>query len=208
MMWKIDRKMELKIGELDALLHIIYDKKIKKIKYWCSWGFEGEIFTRVPKDITDEELIKYFTSPYFQRWYKGAEEENKGQKEIWDERIKDCKPIEDRTEEELRTIIMKYVDEFSPLFTRPKRITIRPIFEVWGRCSKSKDKLTFNPVMKYLPEEVIEFIVYHEMIHTYCLNHNPPFQRRMEEKYPDWREWNKKLKLYWYKIRRERDIFF
>lgn len=208
-MWKIDRKMELKIGELDALLNIIYDEKLKKIKYWCSWGFDGEVFTRVPKDITDEELINYFTKPWFQKVYLEAmNDTSRGTTETWNEKIKVCKPLEDRTEEELRTIIMKYVDEFSPLFTRPKRITIRPLTDAWGKCSKSKDKLTFDPVMKYLPEEVIEFIVYHEMIHTYCLNHNPPFQRRMEEKYPDWREWNKKLKLYWYKIRRERDIFF
>ena len=208
-MWTIDRKLKIKIGEKDALLNIIYDKKLKKLKKYCSWGFEGEIFLRVPENMTDEELIRYFNIPIIRKWYYNAEEENKGSRKEHEEKIKDLKPLEDRSIEELRTIIEKYVDKFTPQFGRPKQIIIRNIFDVWANCNHGKDRLTFTPPMKYLPEDMIEFIVYHEMIHTYCLNHNPPFYREMAKRYPDWKEWDEKLWYYSYKIRREHDnIFF
>ena len=56
---------------------------------------------------------------------------------------------------------------------------------------------------------MVEHIVYNEMIHTYHLNHNPPFYREMKKKrYHDWKEWEGKLTFYNYKIRKETDMFF
>ncbi|MBQ6220913.1 MAG: M48 family metallopeptidase [Methanosphaera sp.] len=206
-MWTVDRKIYINIDGKKVLLKIINDKKIKKIKRVY---YFGDILARVPEGkYTDEYLERYFNMPYLKKWFNRLEKKFEGSKEVYERDAQEIGlELEDRTTEELRTIIEKYVDKFTPQFGRPKQIIIRPIFEVWGRCSSSKDKLSFNPVMKYLPENLIEFVVYHEMIHTYCLNHNPPFYREMAKRYPDWKDWDYNLDTYAYIITSKHDILF
>ena len=48
-----------------------------------------------------------------------------------------------------RNIVRQIVDKFTPQFGKPKQITIRPLFDVWAKCSRSKDKLTFSIQMIY-----------------------------------------------------------
>lgn len=206
-MWKVDRKIYINIDGKKVLLKIINDKKIKKIKRVY---YFGDILARVPEGkYTDEYLERYFNMPYLKKWFNRFENKLEGSREVYERDAQEIGlELEDRTVEELRTIIEKYVDKFTPQFGRPKQIIIRPIFEVWGKCSKSKDKLSFNPVMKYLPENLIEFVVYHEMIHTYCLNHNPPFYREMAKRYPDWKDWDYNLDTYAYIIISKHDILF
>ena len=109
--------------------------------------------------------------------------------------------LEPKTLDELKTIVEKYINKhtkLNPKLKKPKIVYYRELKNAWGICSKSKDKLTFHPLMKYFPEKYIEFVVYHELIHTYCLNHNPPFYNEMKKLYPDWRMWDHELHLLLY----------
>ncbi|RAP43663.1 MAG: hypothetical protein BZ135_09150 [Methanosphaera sp. rholeuAM6] len=186
------------------MVKIIYDKNLKTgIK---RQGIINGVLLRVPPNTTDEFIIKRLKTPNYKDWILRC---HHTQWEInhQDEKLRELGfELEDRSIDELREIIEKYVSKYEKEFIRPK-ISIKPIIGVWGRCSKSKDKLTFNPVMKYISEEFIEFIVYHEMVHTYCLNHNPPFYRKMEERYPDMKEMDKKLD-YWSYLLERNEIFF
>ena len=209
-MWKIDRKIMIHVGKKEVLLKIIYDKKLKKIKR--DYQIESIIVARVPEGkYTDEYLERYFNLPYLKKWFEEIDKEFEGAGELNEEDVKKLEEIgyhlEDRSKKELRAIIEKYVEKFTPQFGKPKQITIRPMNRVWGKCSTSKDKLTFNPVMKYIPEDFIEFIVYHEMIHTYCLNHNPPFYREMAKRYPEWQKWDYSLNTIGYLLSKN-DIYF
>ncbi len=153
-------------------------------------------FLRVPPDTSDEDIRKRLNTPFYKEWVKQVEKKTKKYIASWDYRLEQLGfELLDRTEEEFREIIEKYVAKNEDEFVRPK-ISIRPLNGAWAKCSGSKDKLTFSTEMKYIPEEYIEFIVYHEMIHTYCLNHNPPFFRKMKERYPNYRQMDRELRMW------------
>jgi hypothetical protein len=64
------------------------------------------------------------------------------------------------------------------------RCTVRRQKRSWGTCSK-KGNLNFNYKICFLPEELQDYVVVHELCHLKELNHSPRFWRLMEQYLPN-----------------------
>lgn len=73
------------------------------------------------------------------------------------------------------------------------RITIRNQKTRWGSCS-SKGNLNFNCLLMLTPEEVIDYVVVHELCHRKEMNHSKAFWSEVENVLPDYRSHVKWLK--------------
>lgn len=73
------------------------------------------------------------------------------------------------------------------------RITIRNQKTRWGSCS-SKGNLNFNCLLMLMPEEIVDYVVVHELAHRKEMNHSPAFWREVEKVMPDYKEKRKWLK--------------
>ncbi len=73
----------------------------------------------------------------------------------------------------LTELSMKHGFQFS-------RITIRNNKRNWGSCS-SRNNISLNLQMMKLPDELIEYILLHELVHTKIKNHGPGFWQRLDE---------------------------
>jgi len=60
------------------------------------------------------------------------------------------------------------------------RLTIRNNKRNWGSCS-SKNNISLNLQMMKLPDELIDYILLHELVHTRIKNHGPQFWDKLEE---------------------------
>lgn len=60
------------------------------------------------------------------------------------------------------------------------KITIRNNKRNWGSCS-SKNNISLNLQMMKLPDELIEYILLHELVHTKIKNHGPHFWAKLDE---------------------------
>jgi predicted metal-dependent hydrolase len=65
----------------------------------------------------------------------------------------------------------------------------------WGSCS-GKGNISFNYKIVFLPRELQEYLVVHELCHLKEMNHSKNFWNLVGQKIPDYKEKRAKIKLY------------
>ena len=113
----------------------------------------------------------------------------------------DALNVEKLTPEEIKTlaeqalkIIPQRVEYFAgQVGVDYGRITIRNQKTRWGSCS-SKGNLNFNCLLMLAPDEILDYVVVHELCHRKEMNHSKAFWAEVEKVLPDYRESVKWLK--------------
>lgn len=87
-----------------------------------------------------------------------------------------------------KEILLERVACFAPVMgVTVNRITIREQKTRWGSCS-SKGNLNFNWKLILMPEEILDYVVVHELAHLIEMNHSPAFWQQVEQVLPDYRK--------------------
>lgn len=113
----------------------------------------------------------------------------------------DALPVKKLSNDELKKLADKAcsyipgrVAHFAPLVgVTYGRITIRNQRTRWGSCS-SKGNLNFNWRLIFAPEEVVDYIVVHELAHRKEMNHSRAFYNVVASVLPDYKVQEKWLK--------------
>jgi predicted metal-dependent hydrolase len=91
-------------------------------------------------------------------------------------------------------LLVERVAHFNAFYKFPySRISIRNQKTRWGSCT-SKGVISFNYKMIFLPEELRDYIVVHELCHLKQLNHSKAFWDLVAEAIPNHKALRKKLK--------------
>ena len=85
------------------------------------------------------------------------------------------------------------------------RIAIRCQKTRWGSCS-SKKNLNFNCLLLYAPEEVLDYVVIHELAHLRYMNHSKDFYALVASICPDYKACQKWLREHGGELMRRKDI--
>ena len=97
-----------------------------------------------------------------------------------------------------KSIVKGYADEGDfPI----EHLFFRKMNSKWGSCSNKKN-LTLNTLMKYLPQDIIKYIIYHELVHLREKRHNSSFWKAISSEFPDYERKEKELFAYWFKIQK------
>lgn len=87
-----------------------------------------------------------------------------------------------------RTLVHERLAHFAHLYGfRYGRVSIRNQRTRWGSCS-SKNDLSFNYRIVYLPARLADYIIVHELAHTREHNHSPRFWSQVAAVIPDHKE--------------------
>ena len=118
------------------------------------------------KDATDEE----FAQKMFLRWWKKA--------------------AEDVFQNELNALYEKIFKKYQ--IAKPD-IYVRKMKTLWGSCTPSKSKVTFNNYLYKANIRCIQYVVLHELTHLLYPNHSKQFYNFLTVHMPDWQERKKQL---------------
>ncbi len=139
----------------------------------------------------NEKVILRKVMPWIERAVKRQKEMRKKAENL---------VLKDISMEEFKEYVQKKVEEYSiELGVKVTEIAFRKMKRKWGSCS-SKGKITINKLCRYLPEEILDYIIFHEVLHRRYMNHGNNFKEVIRNKFTDWREYEEKLKLYSIKI--------
>lgn len=76
-----------------------------------------------------------------------------------------------------------------------KDLSIKNMTSRWGSCS-GHNNINLNLHLVRLPEELIDYVILHELAHTKEKNHGKKFWDFLEQLHPNSKELNKKLRFY------------
>ena len=147
---------------------------------------DGELLVRAPERIGRGEIDRFVES-----------------KQGWIEKhlFKQEQDIPKMTEEEFQTLVRRALEvipqvvaRFAPVVgVTYGGITIRNQRTRWGSCS-TKGNLNFNCLLLRVPQDVLEYVVVHELCHRKEMNHGPKFWAEVERVLPNYAESKRWLK--------------
>ncbi len=110
---------------------------------------------------------------------------------------------ETRTDKELKILVRNYVASAQKdLNTKINKIYFRVMKTKWASHSQNNN-LTINSLLKLLPEELINYIVYHETAHNLERKHNDAFWTLVNKRFSNHNEKEKELLTYWFLIQKQ-----
>lgn len=120
--------------------------------------------------------------------------------------IKECrkkfnkKKLNMRNTEEFKKLILYLVKETSKeLNVELNHIYFKKMRTKWASLSSAKN-LTINSFMKYLPENLIRYVIFHELAHIIVKRHNDKFWNIISSAYPEYQSMEKEMLTYWFLI--------
>jgi len=107
-----------------------------------------------------------------------------------------------RSKEEFRKMIGELIRVYQQeLGCAPHRIFTKKMRSKWASCSKNGN-LTINSLAMLLPDNLVEYIVFHEMVHLINPKHDSQFWKYLNKKFEKTEELEKNLCSYWFQIQK------
>ncbi len=153
---------------------------------------DANLIVRAPRRMSDKTIAAFVASK--RDWIEKHMEKVRN-------RAAKREEVPELTEEErkaltkkARKMILEKVAYYAPIVgVTYGRIAIRKQRTVWGSCS-AKGNLNFNYLLAMMPDEVVDYVVVHELCHRKEMNHSPRFWAEVEKVIPNHKALRKWLK--------------
>lgn len=180
--------MENKIIIEDLTIPVILQRSDRK-SLVISITKEGVILIKAPLDMKETAIERFLRQRRY--WiYKQTKKVLDTKEKLPSYKEEDV-PI---LKKKAREILTRKTDEFKVLLNvDDKKIRIGDQKTRWGSCSSS-GTLSYNWHLILLPEELIDYVVVHELCHFIEMNHSKEFWKQVAYILPDYKERRKKLK--------------
>jgi len=66
----------------------------------------------------------------------------------------------------------------------------------WGTCNVSARRVWLNLMLATRPDDTLEYIIVHELVHLLERGHGQRFKAFMDQFLPDWRERKRRMDMF------------
>ncbi len=150
---------------------------------------DGSVLARVPMRVSDRTIRRFVTS--HARWIEENRSQMFARRQYLAENPYDIPEWESLTASDKKIAkqkIIERVDYYADCMGIDYgSISMRNQKSRWGSCS-SKGNLNFNYRLAYLPQELLDYVVVHELAHRRHMDHSKTFWQEVETYYPNYKE--------------------
>ena len=150
------------------------------------------IFVRAPKGTSRHEINAFLNKKrdWIEKHLGKMQERKRALEQLSPFTMDEIKTMADQALVMIPKKVKKYAEDVGVTYGR---ITIRNQRSCWGSCS-SKGNLNFNCLLMLFPEDVIDYVVVHELCHRKHMNHSAEFYAEVERVFPEYRRCQRWLK--------------
>ncbi len=149
---------------------------------------DGEVIVRAPMLLSKAKIEGFIALK--SEWINKAIKKQQAKPPTYDLSDNDIKLLKEKA----KAVLQKKAEYYALLMgVSFGRITIRKQKTRWGSCS-SKGNLSFNCMLMRLPEELINYVVVHELAHLKQMNHSSKFWAEVGAVLPNYKALRKELK--------------
>lgn len=157
-------------------------------------GADCLVTVRAPYCASDAEIMRFVERK------RGWIETHLAQMKECKKQLGDVEPLSIKDINELADLALKKIPSKVSSYAQKLgvsygRITIRNQKTRWGSCS-SKGNLNFNCLLMLCPDEVVDYVVVHELCHRLEMNHSAAFWALVRAVLPDYEQRKEWLKIH------------
>ncbi|MBQ8857567.1 MAG: M48 family metallopeptidase [Lachnospiraceae bacterium] len=176
----------------------ITKKQVKNLNFRIKPSEPNKIYISIPLRASYDDAMKLLDDPRVKRMLEKQEKnvgESKSGKADWYEKQK---PYMGEYSKRLEALLPDmFVKWQKNLGVRAAKITIKDTRSQWGSCNVKNHNISISVWLGAFPEECIEYVVVHELVHLLERGHNARFYGYLDQYYPEWKTCERKLKNIW-----------
>ncbi len=106
--------------------------------------------------------------------------------------------LEPRLAADFEAVVMRYIDEgFLQYGVRPHMVRFKTMRSRWGSCTNT-GIITINLKLRYFSDEMIAYVVFHEIVHLLARRHDRKFYVLLSQRFPQYKKLDQTLVAYEY----------
>jgi predicted metal-dependent hydrolase len=180
---------KIKIQDIEVNYHVFH----RKVKYARLEIKNGELNLILPPGVNDyQELVDKHEKWIYQKISRIRRLRSESQKRKLDF---------SRSREDFRDMVSALVDEIScEMGLKVNQVTLRRMKTRWGSCSNQAN-ININTRLRYLPKNLIRYVVHHEICHLKVRNHSKEYWDLVAATYPNHPQLEEELAIYWFLVK-------
>lgn len=173
-------------------------KQVKNLNFRMKPSEPNKIYISIPLRASYDDAIKLLDGPRIRKMLEKSRKnlaEAKPTKADWYEKQK---PYIEEYSRQLEKLLPGMFERWQKnLGVRAAKITIKDTRSQWGSCNVKNHNISISVWLGAFPEECIEYVVVHELVHLLEKGHNARFYGYLDQHYPEWKACEGKLKNIW-----------
>lgn len=171
----------------------ITKKNVKNVNFRIRPENPKLIFISIPHSLSYEKAVQILNQPRVCKRLEEYQEKLLVPKEHYTDKRKE--ELKREYEKCLQDLLPSLFDKWQRILgVRCSKVTIRDTRSQWGSCSLRTGNISISVWLGAYPEDCVEYVVVHELLHLLERGHNARFYGLLDQYYPDWRECRQKLK--------------
>jgi len=184
------KKIDMTLSPTREFEGIPYEVVHRGVRKWRVEFKEGKLRVIVPRSIDPLKILHNNKNSILKKYYQV------------NSRIEAARQtqITERNSDEFISIVSYYVDQYARrLKVKKPEIKFRKMKRRWGSC-RTDGIITLNVFLKFVPEHLISYIIFHELSHFLVRGHGRSFKNIIAAEFPNYRNLDRELNLFALKL--------